>query len=107
MVVSGKYLPAVSSYPASGGQQDRLHQQQSSLERFGDSDFRQQQRQQTVEYVFRGEFDEELYPQDRIRTESAQLIDPANLDAISSYNDHRTVSPDRPQRQGRWVDIFI
>jgi hypothetical protein len=104
MVISGKYLPAVSSYSANADQ-GRLQQQSSALER--SKDFEQQKSQQTVEYIFRGDFEEDLYSQERVSNRYNQQIDPANKTAIFSYADIQTVTLQGPQKQGRLLDLFI
>ena len=106
MVISGKYLPAVSSF-SNPADPNRLHQQRSSLENFKDPDFKQHQRQQTVEYVFQGDFDEDFYAWDQVGSPYAQIVDPAKRNAIDSYLHNQTVGQPQTPRQGRIVDIFI
>ncbi len=97
MQISGNLLPA----PSSSNNQELSDNRQFTSERKLDSGHRN--RQQTVEYIFKGEILEEVAYQQQNRNPYSQSIDPANQAAISSYSESGSVVP----RQGRLVDIFI
>jgi len=105
MFVSGSTLPVPSGFFEQSPNPQLADQRQAGVERYQDTG--RQSRQQTVEYVFRGEFDDELLFDEQNRYANAQLIDPANREAISAYVDTDTVSLQRPERQGRLLDVFI
>ncbi|MCK4708777.1 MAG: hypothetical protein KAU21_09180 [Gammaproteobacteria bacterium] len=97
MRISGKFLPA----PSNPVNKDLSDNRQPLSER--NLDTGQKHRQQTVEYVFKGEILEEVASEDHNRTPYPQSIDPANQSAISSYSN----SSSQPPRQGHLVDIFV
>ena len=98
MLISGTFIPAQKYLPAESGRQDRQHPE-SQRERA----IAQQRRQQTTEYIFQGELEDE---QARQQT-TQQHIDPANITAISRYNDTASASPSSLERKGQLLDIFL
>lgn len=98
MLISGSLIPAQKFLPADQNRQERV-QPDAQRER----SVAQQRRQQTVEYLFRGEFDEDR----SAASPGRQSIDPANAGAIASYNDTAGVSPYTVERKGRLLDIFL
>ena len=97
MQISGTLLPA----PSSSLNQSPSDNRQPLSERKLESEHKN--RQQTVEYIFKGEILEEAAFDDRNQNPYTQSIDPANQGAISSYVNSDSVNP----RQGQLVDIFI
>ncbi len=104
-MISGKYLPALSLPSGNSADQPRLDQSRSALPRHNDS--QQQERQQTIEYIFRGDVEDALFSQNQKRQQGHQQIDPARRSAIFSYTDTQTLSIHNAERQGRLLDIFI
>ncbi|MCP4077761.1 MAG: hypothetical protein GY744_16435 [Gammaproteobacteria bacterium] len=97
MKISGNLLPLPSSSVNQGLSDNRQPLSERQLES------EHKNRQQTVEYVFKGEILEDVSADERNQNPYMQSIDPANLGAISSYvNSYSAVS-----RQGQLVDIFI
>jgi len=105
MLISGNTLPVLPLPSGNAADQQPLDQSQSSLQRHNES--HQQNRQQTAEYIFRGDYDGYVNNDERANKRYQQQIDPANLSAIFSYTDTQTVSVQRPERQGYLLDIFI
>lgn len=105
MVISGNTLPVLSGFSYGAADPGRFDRQQPALDRNRESE--QQNRRQTVEYIFRGDFDEQIYSDQQSKSSYNQQIDPANQGAIFSYIDTETLSTQRPERQGRMLDIFI
>jgi len=99
VLISGTLIPAQKYLPAESGKQQERQHPESQRERA----ITQHRRQQTAEYIFRGELDEEQARQNA----SFQQIDPANINAISSYNDTAAASPSNPERKGQLLDIFL
>lgn len=97
MQISGNLLPP----PSSSLNQSLSENRHSESKRHLDTD--QKSRQQTVEYVFEGEVLEQVAAEGQRQKAYAQSIDPANRNAISSYE--KTDS--NMDHQGRLVDIFI
>lgn len=105
MLISGNTLPALPSPSSESSGQSFNARNNAQLERYRDTE--QQSRQQTVEFVFRGELVDEIAFDEQNRAQSNQQIDPANRYAISTYRDIDTASLQRPERQGRMLDLFI
>ena len=105
MLISGNKIPVIAANNGYAAFQHQAQSQRTSLERYPDADAHN--RQQTVEYIFRGEFDEDFHANRQKQAGYQQSIDPANQGAIYSYHDNQTVSAQRPERQGSLVDIFI
>ena len=106
MLISGNFLPVPSSQSGNPIAQDTQSDRgRSTLDLSRDTE--RQTRQQTVEYVFRGEFFDEVENDQRNQSNVNQQIDPANREAISSYVETNATSAIVPERQGRFVDIFI
>lgn len=99
MLISGTLIPAQKYLPAESGRQQERQHPEPQRERA----ITQHRRQQTAEYIFRGELDEEQARQNA----TYQQIDPANVSAISSYNDTASASPATPDRKGQLLDIFL
>jgi len=97
MRISGNLLPALPN-PLNKELSDN---RQLLSERNLESE--QKNRQQTVEYVFKGEILEETSSEDRNQNPYSQTVDPANQAAISSYSDAGSSST----RQGQLIDFFI
>ena len=98
MLISGTYIPAQKYLPADTSRQER-NQPDAQRER----SIAQQRRQETVEYIFQGELEDE--PTNA--ASSNQVIDPANANAIASYNDTAAASPFNVERRGQLLDIFL
>lgn len=96
MQITGNLLP-----PPAALNQNSPDNRQPLSERKIDSE--QKNRQQTVEYVFKGEILEDVAADRNNRSPYTQSIDPANQGAISSYAEVDSEAP----RQGQLVDIFI
>ena len=97
MKISGNLLPP----PSSSINQSLSDNRQPLSERQLESEHKN--RQQTVEYVFKGEILEDVSADDRNQNPYTQSIDPANQGAISSYENSYSAIP----HQGQLVDIFI
>ena len=104
MLVSGNNLPVLSGFIDNAPGQPSFDRRQSQPDRGLDTD--QRNRQQTVEYIFRGDLENEIDFRNEDRSTYAQSIDPANQRAISAYND---VDSDTAAntRQGGLVNLFI
>ena len=98
MLISGNFIPAQKYLPAERGREDRNPDQSQQGRSIA-----QQRRQQAAEYIFQGELEDEQARQ----SASSQRIDPANISAISSYNDTASASPGSPERKGQLLDIFL
>ena len=111
MQISGNFLPVPYSQSGNSLARDTpSDESRAALELSRDDEQRGQQ--QTVEYVFRGEFFEDVVNDQRNHANSNraninQEIDPANRAAISSYLEAGAGSVAQPERQGRYLDIFI
>jgi hypothetical protein len=106
MLISGNTLPALPTPVGESSDQQLNARSRAQLERYQDTE--QQSRQQTVEFVLRGELVDEIALDEQNRTKAyQQMIDPANQYAISTYMDINTASLQRPERQGRMLDMFI
>lgn len=106
MQVSGLTLPVLANSTSENKTgQNVFDRSRAQLQRYQDTE--QQPRQQTVEYVLRGELVDEIAFDEQNRSQSTQQVNPANRYAISTYNDINTVSLQRPERQGRMLDLFI
>ncbi len=97
MLISGNLLP-----PPPGSYNQSLSDNQQRLSD-RNSDAEKNNRQQTVEYIFKGDYLEEAVYQYENSNPYFQSIDPANQVAISSYTENSSNLP----RQGRLVDFFI
>ncbi len=97
MQISGNLLPP----PSNSLNQSQSDNRQPLSERKLESEHKN--RQQTVEYVFKGEILEDIAFEDRQQNPYTQSIDPANQSAISSYEN----SDSATLRQGHLVDIYI
>ena len=103
MLISGPSLPALPAYSGQSlPQQDTLRRQPSAEDRYN----RPSARQQTVEYIFKGQWDEYSSRAEQVYRDSLN-IDPARRNAIFSYLDNLGLSAQQPQRLGRSIDIFI
>lgn len=103
MLISGPSFPALPAYSGQSlPQQDNLGRQSSAEDRYQG----QTARQQTVEYIFKGQWDEASSRVDQDYRQNLN-IDPARRNAIYSYLDNLGLSAQQAQRQGRLVDIFI
>jgi CRP-like cAMP-binding protein len=105
MIISGNTLPALPNPTGEFSDQSLHGRNRAQIARYKDTE--QQSRQQTVEFVLRGELVDEITFDEQNRSQTAQQIDPANRYAISTYIDINTASLQRPQRQGRMLDLFI
>lgn len=105
MLIPGNSLPVLSNQTGLSPQPDSVRQGRQALDRHRETE--PQNRQQTAEYVFRGELLDDVVSEHQNRPINHQQIDPANRTAISSYLDTDSVSLHQPVRQGRLVDIFI
>jgi hypothetical protein len=105
MLISGNTLPALPTPVGESSDQQLNARSRAQLERYQDTE--QQSRQQTVEFVLRGELVDEIAFDEQNRAKQYQQIDPANQYAINTYTDINTASLQRPERQGRMLDMFI
>ena len=105
MLISGNTLLALPPPSSDSAGQSFNARSSAQLERYKDTE--QQSRQQTVEFVYRGELVDEIVFDEQNRSRYSQQIDPANQYAISTYQDINTASLQRPERQGRMLDLFI
>ncbi len=106
MQISGNTLPVLSGQSNLTTRQDGTRQRPvEEVQRSADN--KQQNRQQTVEYVFKGEVLEDVTSEHRQKPGYQQNIDPTNRSAISSYTATDELSPYYQTRQGRLLDIFI
>ena len=106
MHISGNFLPVPSSQSGNAlAQESQSGRGRATIDLSRDTE--NQSRQQTVEYVFRGEFSEDLVNDQPNRPNVNQQIDPANREAISSYLETNATTAIAPERQGRFLDIFI
>ena len=106
MLISGNFLPVPSSQSGNPIAQDTQSDRgRSTLDLSRDTE--RQTRQQTVEYVFRGEFFDEVENDQRNRPNVNQQIDPANREAISSYAENSLTPTTNTERQGQYLDLFI
>lgn len=106
MHISGNFLPIPSSQSGNAlAQESSTGRERATIDLSRDTE--SQSRQQTVEYVFRGEFFEDVVNDQQSQSNVNQQIDPANREAISSYVETNATSAIVPERQGRFVDIFI
>lgn len=110
MFISANTLPALPGFSKSVADQRKLNQyrfdhQQPALQRFRES--ARQNRNQTVEYIFRGDYEEQFFNDARVQNNFNQQVHPANQRAIFNYIDAQTASVQRPERQGQLLDIFI
>ncbi len=104
MLVSGNNLPVLSGFIDNAPGQPAFERRQGQAERGLDTD--QRNRQQTVEYIFRGDLENEVDFRNQDRPTYAQSIDPVNQRAISAYNDVDSDSATR-SRQGNLLNLFI
>ena len=105
MLISGNSLPALPAPVGEFSDRSLDARSRAQLERYQDTE--QQSRQQTVEFVLRGELVDEIPFDEQQRAKAYQQIDPANQYAINTYMDINTASLQRPERQGRMLDMFI
>lgn len=105
MLISGSSLPILSNQTDLSARQNSVRPDRQTLDRNRDAE--PQSRQQTTEYVFRGELLDDVVSQQQNRPFNRQQIDPANRTAISNYLDTDSLSLQQPDRQGHLVDIFI
>ena len=105
MLISGKSLPALPTPVGEFSDRPLDARSRAQLERYQDTE--KQSRQQTVEFVLRGELVDEIAFDEQNRAKAYQQIDPANQYAINTYMDINTASLQRPDRQGRMLDMFI
>jgi exonuclease V gamma subunit len=105
MLISGNCLPALPTPVGEFSDRALDARSRAQVERYQDTE--QQTRQQTVEFVLRGELVDEIAFDEQNRAKAYQQIDPANQYAISTYIDINTASLQRPERQGRMLDMFI
>lgn len=105
MLVSGNTYLALPPPSSESSGQSFNARNNAQLERYRDTE--QQSRQQTVEFVYRGELVDEIVFDEQNRARYSQQIDPANQYAINTYQDINTASLQRPERQGRMLDLFI
>lgn len=107
MQISGNFLPVASNQSGNSLTQDALPgRPRATLDLSPDAE--RQGRQQTVEYVFRGDLFEDVVNDQRNQNNINQQIDPANREAISSYVETgNTGTSFDNERQGRFLDIFI
>ena len=109
MQVSGSTLPVLSGYLDYSTGQQNLDRRPPGFTPERNPDADQQNRQQTVEYVFRGEFEDTAGYENTFRNAYAQSIDPANAGAISAYNDVNASAAETRQleRQGSLVNLYV
>ena len=101
MQIPANNLPALTGYSARSPGENLAEYRQPGAQRLVDSE--QKNRQQTVEYVLKGEVLEEVGADQRQRNRYTQNINPSNQAAIANYTDTATDTT----RQGRLLDIFI
>ncbi|MBC8211132.1 MAG: hypothetical protein H8E21_08675 [Gammaproteobacteria bacterium] len=102
MPISGSYLPSPAAYSGRADSQSLTDYRPPATPRQLDTE-QKNNRQQTVEYVFKGELLEQISADQQQRKRNPQSIDPANQGAISSY----TRTAEATAQQGRLLDIFI
>jgi hypothetical protein len=102
MPITGSYLPSPAAYGGRSDTQALTDYRAPATTRQLDTE-QKNNRQQTVEYVFKGELLEEITADQQNRKRNPQSIDPANQGAISRYAD----TAETTLRQGRLLDIFI
>jgi hypothetical protein len=102
MPITGNYLPSPAAYGGRTDNQSLADYRAPAAQRQLDTE-QKNNRQQTVEYVFKGELLEEITTDQQNRKRNPQSIDPANQGAISRYAD----TAETTLRQGRLLDIFI
>ena len=106
MLISGNFLPVPSNQFGNPVVQDTQSDRgRSTLDLSRDTE--RQTRQQTVEYVFRGEFFDDVVNDQRNQSNINQQIDPANREAISSYVENSSTPQVISERQGQYLDLFI
>jgi hypothetical protein len=110
MQVSGSSLPVLSGYIDYSSSQQNLDRRSQDVTPERNPDTEARNRQQTVEYVFRGEFENSPdISSQQSGDPYAQAIDPANREAISTYNDigAASINTARPARQGGRVNLYV
>lgn len=105
MQISGNSLPVLFGQQGLTSQDSRSRDEQA-LGGYRDSSSQARNRQAT-EYVFNGDVLDDVLAQQDQQAPYAQVIDPANASAISSYqinNDNESLGG---RRAGLIVDIYI
>lgn len=100
MIISGQVLPA-------SRQITHDSQAQDSSDPRRERQVGQQKRQQPVEFIFRGDVEDEFGNNAQQRVPNFEQISPANRGAIFSYHNTASASIELPQRSGGLVDIFL